>query len=113
MFLQVEVRAKDGDYLLFLRRWEYSKLPLQSSHFWSQIFSIVCKLRVAKMCRDNADDFVLANQASQNFFFMDELLVSVDTKEEAIILKTDFTVMLARGGFKLTNEIGHEFRRRG
>ena len=105
MFLQVEVRAEDRECLRFL--WQTADKNIQTyrcnRHIYGVRSSPTCANFALQNCaRDNADDFVLASHVAQINFYMHDLLISVVTKDEAIILKKDLTDMLARGGLKLT-----------
>ena len=105
MFLKVEVRAEDRDYLRFL--WQTADGNIQTYRYNRHTFraksSPSCaNFALQKYARDNADYFVLASQVTQNNSYKDDLLVSFEIKEEAIILKKDLTDMLARCGFNLT-----------
>ena len=105
MFLQVEIRAEDCEYLRFL--WQFADWSFQTYRYNNHIVgaksSPTCaNFALQKCARVNADDFVLASHIVQNKFYMGDLIVSVDAKEEMVIIKKDHTDMLTNGGFKLT-----------
>ena len=92
MFLQVERRAEDSENLRFL--WQTADRNIQTyrnnRHICGAKFSPACaNFALQKCARDNADEFVLASRFAQTNFYMDCFLVSVDTKDEAIILKKE------------------------
>ena len=105
MFLQVEVKPEDRQYLRFL--WFDEKDRIITYQYNRHIFgaksSPTCaNFALQKCATDNASGLERASQIACHNFYMDDLLVSLSSQQEAATLKNDLTALLRKGGFKLT-----------
>ena len=109
MFNQVRVDPEDVDALKFL--WwpndDMSKDPIEMQmlvHLFGATSSPSCaSFCLRKTAADQASDFQPETSETVNKnFYVDDLLKSVPTPEEAITLKDELKEMLQRGGFNLT-----------
>ena len=103
MFLQVEVKPEDRKFLQFL--WHNEDGDVVTYQYNRHIFgaksSSTCTNNALQKCAtDHSQEFNFASRTTLNNFYMDELLVSLYSKETALTLKADLTELLARGGFK-------------
>lgn len=117
MFYQVRVPETQRNYLRYL--WwpngDVSK-PLSefrlSVHLFGAVSSpSVCNYALRKTEEDNSEDFSQSARCSVfRNFYVDDLLKSVATVEEALDLQQELVKLLAKGGFKLckfvTNKVG-------
>ena len=105
MFLQVEVRPEDRKFLRFL--WSYENDQLVTYHYNRHIFgaksSPTCANFALQRCAtDNAENSDRASNITCHNFYMDDLLVSLQRREEADGVKAELIALLAKSGFKLT-----------
>ena len=105
MFLQVAVKPEDRNFLRFLWQDENGSVVTYqyNRHIFGAKSSPTCANFALQRCaRDNAEGHLFAAHVAQHNFYMDDLLISLNDKEEAVQLKSDLTKLLAKGGFKLT-----------
>jgi len=107
-FTQVKVPPEDADALRFLW-WEDSNLERPSefqmtSHLFGAIDSPSCaNFCLKRAAEDNKGNFSEnAVNAVNNDFYVDDVIKSVKTVEEARPLANEVTSLLAEAGFKLT-----------
>ena len=114
MFHQVRVSAEDADSLRFL--WTdniHSNDPPYSMQMLVHIFgskdSLTCAIyALHQTARDNIDEFSPATiETILKSFYVDDLLKSVMTEEEAIVLAKELIEILKRGGFRLTKWVSN------
>lgn len=105
MFRQIEVNQNEWDYQRILWR-ESTDEPIHD--YWltvvtygmaSSPYNAVKTL--VKCAQDNAQEFPAAAKVTQTDFYMDDLLTAVNSREEALVLKTELNALLLRGGFEL------------
>ena len=104
IFLQVAVKPEDRNFLQFLWPDENGSVVTYqyNRHIFGAKSSPTCANFALQRCaRDNAEGHLFAAHVAQHNFYMDDLLISLNDKEEAVQL-TDLTKRLAKGGFKLT-----------
>lgn len=105
MFRQVAVRPDQWNYQRILWRTSQEE-PIKE--YWltvvtygmaSSPYNAIKTL--IKCAQDNAAEFPRAAQVVQSDFYVDDLLSSVETVNEATALQKDIIQMLRRGGFEL------------
>ena len=105
MFLQVEFRLEDRKFLRFLWSDENDQLVTYqyNRHIFGAKSSPTCANFALQRCAtDNAENSDRANHIACHNFYMDDLLVSLQSREEAADVKAELISLLAKGGFKLT-----------
>jgi hypothetical protein len=106
MFHQVGVREQDQSALRFLWRPPGDQGPIQTYQMRVQIFGaisspFVCAHILQRTAEDNRIEFSdVADKVASNFY-VDNLLDSFDTEEEAINFAQRIRSLLKRGGFHL------------
>ena len=105
MFLQAEVRPEDRNFLRFL--WSDENDQLVTYEYNRDIFgsksSPTCANFALQRCAtDNDENSDRASYIACHNFYMDDLLVSLQSWEEAADVKAELIAVLAKGGFKLT-----------
>ena len=115
MFLQVGVPEKDQRSLRFLWRGNPTE-PVSVFQYTRHVFgakdSPTCaNFALLKTAVDNETEYPEAALAVQQNFYMDDLLVSVQSESEAFNLSKQLVTMLKLGGFNLTKFVSniHEF----
>ena len=88
MFLQVQVPDRDKSCLRFLWRPTMNE-PVQIYEYQRHVFraksSPTCaNYALKRVAIDNEDEFPIAAKTIQNNFYMDDMIKSVETPEEAI-----------------------------
>ena len=109
MFLQVAVPKDDSRCLRFLWR-EDPEQKIEIYEYTRHVFgaksSPTCaNYALHQVAKDNAKDDENLVKATQRNFYMDELLKSVRTTQEAIKTYQKITDILIKGGFNLTKWI--------
>ena len=107
MFHQIRVPSQHRDVLRFL--WQNMDLSLQPDiyrmtvHLFGGIWSPSCAAYVLKRtASDNQDEFpVDVVTAVHENFYVDDLLLSVDSEESAIRIRSQICELLLKGGFRL------------
>ncbi|XP_049302713.1 uncharacterized protein LOC125775825 [Bactrocera dorsalis] len=114
MFHQVRVRQEDQNFLRFL--W-YEPNANEPTTFAMTVmtFGATCSPSCAQYVKNrNAEDFQekfpLASKCITENHYVDDMLVSVDTEEEAIKLAQDVRHVHALGGFHLRNFLSNSRR---
>ncbi|XP_075263346.1 uncharacterized protein LOC142354894, partial [Convolutriloba macropyga] len=105
MFLQVEVKPEDRKFLRFLWSDENDKLVTYqyNRHIFGAKSSPTCANFALQRCAtDNAENSDRASYIACHNFYMDDLLVSLQSREVAADVKAELIALLAKGGFKLT-----------
>ena len=105
MFLQVEVKPEDRKFLRFLWSDENDQLVTYqyNRHIFGAKSSPTCANFALQRCAtDNAENSDRASHIACHNFYMDDLLVSLQSREEAADVKAELIALLAKGGFKLT-----------
>ena len=105
MFLQVEVKPEDRQFLRFLwfdERHRVVTYPYNRHIFGAKSSPTCANLALQRCALDNASGSERASYIACLNFYMDDLLVSLSSQQEAAELKTELTPLLAKGGFKLT-----------
>ena len=115
MFLQVGVPEKDQRSLRFLWRGNPTE-PVSVFQYTRHVFgakdSPTCaNFALLKTAVDNETEYPEAALAVQQNFYMDDLLISVQSESEAFNLSKQLVTMLKLGGFNLTKFVSniHEF----
>jgi hypothetical protein len=106
MFLQVSVKKEDRSALRFLWRPPGNRNPPTVYEMQRQIFGsisspFICSQVLRHVADLNKDEFPEAAQRIYTNFYVDNLLDSFYTEEEAIQAVKDSTALLKRGGFHL------------
>ena len=117
MFHQVELPKKDRDLLRFLW-WEDSDLnePPQEYRMKVYLFGAVCSPSCAnfalrKTAEDNESKYPTGvTEAVFNNFYVDDCLAFRANKEEAIILISQLSELLQKGGFHITKWVSNSDR---
>ena len=105
MFLQVEVKPEDRKFLRFLWSDENDQLVTYqyNRHIFGAKSSQTCANFALQRCAtDNSENSDRASYIACHNFYMDDLLVSLLSREEAADVKAELIALLAKGGFKLT-----------
>ena len=105
MFLQVEVRPENRKFLRFLWSDENDQLVTYqcNRHIFGAKSSPTCANFALQRCAtDNAENSDRASYIACHNFYMDDLLVSPQSRKEADDVKAELIALLAKGGFKLT-----------
>ena len=105
MFLQVEVKPEDRKFLRFLWFDENDRIFTYqyNRHIFGAKSSPTCANFALQRCAtDNADGSERASHIACHNFYMDDLLVSLKSKDDATNIRVELTSLLAKGGFKLT-----------
>ena len=111
MFLQVQVPEQDRSCLRFL--WcPRTNEPVQIYGYQRHVFgaksSPTCvNYALKQLGLDNIRKYPIAAKAIQNNFYMDDLIKSVETSEEAIEVFNQLQPLLSRHGFELKNWISN------
>ena len=99
-----KLSRQDG-FLRFLWFDENGKVVTNqyNRHIFGAKSSPTCANFALQACAlDNAEGFERASYIACHNFYMDDLLVSLENKEEAADIKEELTTLLAKGGFQLT-----------
>ena len=105
LFLQVVVKPEDRKFLRFLWFDENDKIVTfqYNRHIFGAKSSPTCANFALQRCAtDNADGSERASHIACHNFYMDDLLVSLKSKDDAASIRVELTSLLAKGGFKLT-----------
>ena len=111
MFNQVKVSAEDRDLLRFLW-WQDGDTakPMtvyrMTTHLFGAVSSPSCSNYALRQTAVDNTDGIVADTINRHFY-VDDCLRSVSSEEEAISLVEDLTVVLKKGGFKLTKWVSN------
>ncbi len=114
MFHQVRVTSDDASALRFL--WypggDFALEPAEYQmmvHLFGGIWSPSCAtFAMQKVTEDNASSFADdVKRAVRRNFYVDDLLISVNSVEEATRIQKQLTDLLAKGGFHLTKWVSN------
>jgi len=116
MFHQVKVSPNDSDALRFLW-WPNGDLDITPKvyrmvvHLFGATSSPSCAtFALRKTAEDNGGvGFEKASKAVNENFYVDDCLVSVGTKQEAIELASSLRELLSAGGFRLTKWVSNSY----
>jgi hypothetical protein len=105
MFRQILVHPQDRDYLRIVYR-DNPNTSIKTYRLKTVTYGLNCAPFLAMRClHELAHQFAnskpRACDAITNAFYMDDLLIGVDSIEEATILRDDLINILAQGGFEL------------
>jgi hypothetical protein len=105
MFRQILVHPQNRDYLRIVYR-DNPNTPIKTYRLKTVTYGLNCAPFLAMRClHELAHQFAnskpRACDAITNAFYMDDLLIGVDSIEEATILRDDLINILAQGGFEL------------
>ena len=106
MFLQVEVKPEDRKFLRLL--WFHENDQVVTYQYNRHIFgaksSPTCAIFALQRCAlDNASVFERSSRRiASHYFYMDEMLVSLNSKKNSSRYQIEVNRILAKGGFKLT-----------
>ena len=114
MFHQIGISEQDRDLWRFLW-WEDGNLEneLQECRMKVYAFGAVCSPSCAnfvlrKTAEDNKLDFTSETcEKVLNIFYVDDCLVSTPDKESAVMVVTEITKLLQRGGFHITKWVSN------
>ena len=105
MFLQVEVELNNRKYLRFLWRKDDGEIQLMpyNRHIFRAKSSPTCAYFALQQCaKDFKEEFLDASRVDLSSFYLDDLLVSVDSIEKAKALSSELPKLLTKGSFNLT-----------
>lgn len=105
MYRQVQVRSEQWDLQRILWR-ESTTEPIQEFTLTTVTYGVTsapfCAVRTLVQCADdNAAEFPRAVRVTKNDFYVDDLLTSTHTSQQAAQLKCELVTMLSNGGFEL------------
>ncbi|KAB0804414.1 hypothetical protein PPYR_01384 [Photinus pyralis] len=105
MFRQILVHPHDRKYQQILWRYERQQ-PIMTYTLNTLTFGTKCAPYLSTRCLlqlaiDNEESYPKTAQIIKNSFYIDDLLVSVDTIEEALQLYKELTVIFSTAGFQL------------
>ena len=105
MFLQVEVKPEDRIFLLFLCLDENDQFVTHqySRHIFGVKSSPTCANFALQRCAlDNAPVFERSSQIASHYFYLTDLLASLNSEKNSSRYQTGVNRVSAKGGFKLT-----------
>ena len=105
MFLQVEVEVNDRKLLQFFWRKNdrLIELMLLNRHiFGAKSSPTGANFALQQCAKDFKEEFLDASRVVLSSFYMDELLVSVDSIEKAKALSSELQKLLTKGSLNLT-----------
>ena len=111
MFLKMQVPEQDRSCLRFLWRSRTNE-PVQIYEYQRHVFgaksSATCaNYALKRVGLDNEEEYPIATKAIQNNFYMDDLIKSVETPEEAIRVFNQLQLLLSRLVFELKKLISN------
>ncbi|XP_055714269.1 uncharacterized protein LOC129808517 [Phlebotomus papatasi] len=105
MFRQVLVAEKYQDFQRIFWRSDPTKpvkeYRLNTVTYGTAPATFLAVRALKQLAADYNDEFPLAAQVLQTYFYVDDMLTGCDTKEEAIVLQQQILQLLQRGGFNL------------
>ena len=111
MFLQVEVEVNDKKYLRFLWRKDDGQIQLMkyNRHIFGAKSSPTCaNFALQQRAKDFKEEFLEASRVVLSSFYMDDLLVAVDSIEKAKALSSELQKLLTKGSFNLSKWASNE-----
>ena len=106
MFLQVEVEVNGRKYLRFLWRKDDGQIQLMqyNRHNFGAMSSPTCaNFALQQWAKGFKEEFLDASRVDLSSFYMNDLLVAVDSIEKAKALSSELQKLLTKGSFNLTN----------
>ena len=105
MFLQVQVPERDKSCLRFLWRPTMNE-PVQIYEYQRHVFGAknlptCANYALKRVAIDNEDEFPIAAKTTQNNFYKDDFIKSVETPEKAIKVFKQQQPLLSKHGFEL------------
>ena len=103
MFLQIDIKCEEFLRLLWFDEKEQVITFQYDWHIFGAKSSARCVLFALQRCASvNANGSERASHIACHHFYMDDLLVSFSSQEEAFELKKELTALLTKRSFKLT-----------
>ena len=107
MLLRIQVPEERRRYLRFLWTDGDGKLmpyifAVQPVHFWRKVIYNMCKLCSAAVCKMFGMEHPTASQVGMDNVYVEEMLLSVHTTEQASEVIHELKSLLAKGGFNLS-----------
>jgi hypothetical protein len=111
MFHQIRIPVYDRDSLRFL--WHDSSGKIRHFRMTSHLFGGVwcsssATYALRRLLFDHTDIDDIVADVVQNCFYVDDCLISMPTRDEAIHAVTDTVSLLQRGGFRLTKFVTND-----
>ena len=111
MFLERQVPDQDRSCLRFLWRPRTSE-PVQIYEYKRHVFgakssSTCAKYALKRVELDNEEEYPIAAKETQNNFYMDDVIKSVETHEEAVEVFNQLRPLFSKHGFELKKWISN------